>query len=523
MLVLAATASATTPVVALVACNGTTDDNQDKQSPSQTNDTSASSDVAAAVSKQLDDLQKQLVDLKTALVDKQNNISANNAVVVKSKEEINALKEQISDLQAKMSDLTKTPVAPKVTLEEKTKDFQVFMAQNYTQLTKMGFDELKKDIDPELPWQRGIGTFSLTQAASYVYNLALQLGYKKDISKIYDLAQIEKSEFGAEVDKTRTAAYEYVKKMFDDIKPASSENLTLALNAPLYKGYSYLYSFGNKMSSRTFTNAGLDISSFGTIVKGKAIDLYTEQADQIKVFPNFSFDNNGDSIDLLPQLNGMQYIDGEKPGSTITQIYVPETTESIKDAKGDWVETPLTPAFTKEIEVDNSFQTYEPSPSEDADQNLLILEGLLKKMGIIFDDENDDFVINLRKNAAKNNISQELLNSFSYLGKHFNAEGGFTMKDVESAYSKLNNGSHYFKAVEVFARGISGLPFASLNAPTQASSVDGDSFDGIIGMSNDHLEGQLLQWGKVTTPGAYKFGTGTYAYADPINYKPTTK
>lgn len=500
------------PIASLVACGGTEVDNNEQNVLAASDNTD-----------QIKDLTTQLNELKDALNLKQISVNANNMVLSDNQQQINDLKDQIQELKTKIEVLSNKKSEQKETLESKVIALQSFVSANQASLSKIDFDELKNDVDPELPWQRGIGVFSLSQAAFYIYNLALQLGYHKQISEIYDLALSDKT-VDSEIAKEQTLVFNYVKKMFDDVKPATADKLNLALSAPLYKGYSYLYSTGSKMSLRKLVNCGLDVSSFGLNDRtGNPLDLYSNQAADTQVFPNFTFNDGKENIDLFyKSLSGMQYINGEKPGSTFTQIYVPATTKTVTDANGSDTEIELTPAFTKEIEVENSYQTYEKSDDSETEDNLVLLEALLKKMSVIFNDESEEYVATLRKDAQASWTSQELINSFDYLGRHYNTEDGFDMTDVKNAYLKLNNGSHYFKAVQVFARGVKNLPFANLNSSTPSASGS-ESFDGIISMSNDHLTGQLLQWGKVLMPGAYKFGTDTFAYADPINYKPTIK
>lgn len=187
----------------------------------------------------------------------------------------------------------------------------------------------------------------------------------------------------------------------------------------------------------------------------------------------------------------MQYIDGNKPGTTITKFYMPashiKSNELNED--GDHKSQLALDSFTKSVTVDNAQLSYPVAPVEDEKHNQILIEGIIRKLYVIFSPENQESINQLRVDAVKNNVSLDFVDALEFLGTAFNAEKGFTIQDAKDAYDILNNGSHYFKAVEIFARGLAGVDFE--NNHDYQTSVKA-SYAGILGMSADHIEGSLL-------------------------------
>lgn len=511
------------PVAAVVSCGGTTVDTKNDNFQ-----------IA-------DDLNKELKDLQSQLTDTQNqakSIQTSDDAALDYKNKIEDLNNQITNLKKEISDAAKVSVIEvkkEKTIVEKIANFQAFQLLHASEFSTMTFDELKSTLDPKLPMPRGIESFSLAQTASYLENLAIKLGFKEVDTSIDNVDQ--KPLADSKLESKRLEAFNQAKTITDNLKAMTNDARDLVLDRDTYTRFATLYSIGNAMSTQLFDQSGIDTSSFGQLIP-KAVD----KSNTAYIYPNFNFktqDNkevqlfspqpwvaDGDTSYDNPKIFGTQRIDADKPGSVITTLdFGPSFIEQAKN-DGTFESVQIVPAFSKEIEVEGLSNVYPIASNEDRIHNLNILEAIVRKMSVVFASENADKTISLRKNAAKNNVSQRLIDALEYLGSKFESvNDGYTIDEVKQAYDELNNGSHYFKSIEVFARGLSGIVFSKpakggdlyLGYTEDASA----SYKGIIDMAFDHLEGTLLPWGTYQGNGLYTIESGKFSWTlDFRDYKP---
>lgn len=209
------------------------------------------------------------------------------------------------------------------------------------------------------------------------------------------------------------------------------------------------------------------------------------------------------------------------PGANVVRFEVPATYE--RDDVGDLTDTMLTKPFSREYVVEGLQPIYPKETSSERKHDLTVLEAFTKKLNIIFSEENKASVQQLKNIAEAFSVSKEFIGALEFIGQNFNEKNGFTIDDVAKAYDSLNNGSHYFKAVETFFRGVSGVSF-------QKASKDGKLFtapqpndpdyihEGILGASLDHLEVTLDAWAGQNGSGAYVFSQDKFILADVKDY-----
>lgn len=313
--------------------------------------------------------------------------------------------------------------------------------------------------------------------------------------------------------------------MFNELKPMSQQDMETVFNSDSYKNFFYMYANGAIMNKQRLDSSFIDQTSFGTPDGGKLENVHnysnfklkTSNNTEVSLFSEWkpSWDDYDD-----PNIMLMQYIDGDKPGTTITKLYMPASyvKSSELNENGEHKSKLVLDGFTKSVTVDNAQLSYPVAPIEDEKHNQILIEGLIRKLYVIFSPENKESIDQLRIDAVKYNVSLDFVDALEFLGTAFNAENGFTMQDVKDAYIKLNNGSHYFKVVEIFARGLAGVDFEK-NHDYQPSTDA--SYAGILGMSVDHIQGSLLPWSVLQGYGSYTVGSNTFAPIDVRTYKPS--
>lgn len=505
-----------TPVALAVSCGSSNE--------TKTNDTVDGLNI------QLENLQKQLDDLKNS----KNIKSASQESDYETK--ITELNSQIDSLKTKIEDASKTSAVPQKkekTIAEKTVAFQAFQLLHSSEFSTLSFDDVKKTFDPNLPMARGIESFSLSQTASYLQNLAIKLGFKEDLPELKDLSQTPSGD--SVIDTDRAEVYTHTKNIIDGLKTMDDTQMNAVFDLDNYTNFAKLYSIGDPLTIQRFAYSGIDTSSLGPIPDPDDsntshlnnypnLTLNTSNNTKVQLFSSLPWLEDDDTSYDPAKIFGTQRIDADKPGSVITTLDFNSTVEVQKNAAGKFEAVELLPMFSKSFEKDGLANTYPIAPATDRQHNINILEAVIKKMSVIFSPENKDATISLRKNAAKNDVSQRLIDVLEYLGSKFESlNEGFAMDDVEKIYDQMNNGSHYFKSIELFARGLSGVVFSNPGADKYAGYVEDSSsiYKGIIDMAFDHLEGTLLPWGTLQGKGLYTLASEKFSKTlDFRDYKP---
>lgn len=294
--------------------------------------------------------------------------------------------------------------------------------------------------------------FSLSQACSYLYDLALKLGFNEKLIDAIDLSNTPSGD--DKLDSLRKETYEKAQTTFGGLKVFDQSKIKEIQSKGYFQGVFLLESVGNQADERHLISNGIDISSFG-------VDTNTEYTNKdpngkLFSFPNTTFTSlTGESINLTSNLVASQYIDAQTPGTVNTIIYTSEITDS-----NDSV---LINSFMKKLSTPGLVPIYPTSSIDEKADNLTVLDATLQKLNLIFSDKNSDLVEQMRSDAKFYKVSALLIDALEFLGKNFNVN--FSMNDVSQAYDSLNNGSHYFKAVEVFLRGASGINFEKNTVP----------------------------------------------------------
>lgn len=160
--------STTAPIAAVVSCgNGSEKSNNDG----------------------IDALSKQIAELKEKLNDKK---SEQNKDASQKSNEINDLTKQIAELQGKLDSLSKPAKIVVPSQEERMESYQAFQSLHQKETSVVNFSDLKTMLDTNVPMPRGIEHFSLDQSCSYLYNLALKLGFKSHDKQLTDLKHHKK-------------------------------------------------------------------------------------------------------------------------------------------------------------------------------------------------------------------------------------------------------------------------------------------------------------------------------------------
>lgn len=502
------------PLASMVSCGGAKSDTKDNENE------------VNKLTKQLEDLQKQLEDVKRVNANSASQSAKNSDLGYQQK--IDDLTSKITSLQEKIktNSSKELEVKKEKTIEEKTIDFQTFQLLHSSEFSILSFEEIKKTFDPNLPMARGIESFSLSQTASYLQNLAIKLGFQENQVELNDLSQTPSGDSITDAD--RAEVFAHTKKIIDGLKVMSDTARDAVLDRDTYTRFATLYSIGNPLTTQIFDQSGIDTSSFGQL-NPKSIDnssksylypnfsLTTKSGYDVQLFSGFPYLEDGDDEYGDPTIFGTQRIDADRPGSVITTLDFAPTFKLIKDADKSFTQVQLLQNFSKKFEVSGLANIFPKSVVADRQHNLNILEAIIRKMSVVFSPENKEAIISLRKNADKNDVSQRLIDALEFLGSKFESvNNGFTLKDVSKVYDEMNNGSHYFKSVELFARGLSGLVFSK--PPKGGDLYAGytedpkSSYAGIIGMAFDHLEGTLLPWGTLQGNGLYTLASEKFSW-----------
>lgn len=503
-------ASLSTPVIpltTLVACGGSVDQ---PNKPKIGN-------------KEITDLETQISDLTKQLqIEKQN---ATNTTGQSNAEVIDQLSKQINDLNDQLNNLSKTieevktapvqvePVMEREqTMEEKEADFQSFRAIHQDDVKVLDFNDFKQIVNPDVQWQRGVPGFALAQGGSYIYNLALKLGYQKQLQNIQNLA-LKTPDASDELNKDRNDVFDKLKTIFDNVRQETDANKTKLLASQDYQRFNFNTSNGGHLSQQRLLIAGLDISAFGSASAPTGLIAKGKMSNTAFDYENFKFTSSDGQENVLigenNKLKGMKYWSADVPGANVVRIDVPATYK--QDSNGKATQIALSTAFSKEYVIEGVQPTYPKEIEVDREHNLIVLEGMLRKLDVLFSKENEESINQLKAIADLFGVSKEFIGALEFLGKNFDKQNGFKMTQVGQAYDSLNNGSHYFKAVETFIRGIKGISFKNASKegvlPTTPQPGDVDyAHDGIINASQDHLEVTLDAWSVQQGKGVYTFG-----------------
>lgn len=495
------------PIVAIVSCGGTDTPNDQKD--------------------QITDLHQKLEELKNKLEEAKNKTvsKTNTADIDKLNTEIANLQKELTNLKTQEANAQKPVSVKELTQLEKVQNFQAFQLLNASQIANVKFDELKDMFDANVPMTRGIQNFALTQVGSYLFNLALKLGYKVSDVDMKDLSQPSATDVVSNADKAEV--YKYVKPLIDALKVADQTQVDAILSSSEFQNFFSPATNGATVNKMKLKLAGIDFSSFGQsdpVPAGK-------DDSAIKNFDGFTFEtSNKTKIKLFsqwvdwredyvePAIQEYQYINPDKPGTLITQLQFPPSYEVFQNADKTYSDPiEVLPAFSKSIEVDGLVPIFPVESSKERDHNLVILEGIVRKMNVVFAPENKSVIDSLKRDAETFNISSNFIGALEYLGTKFLSANGFGVDQLNSAYDQLNNGSHYFKAVELMARGLTGTTFEKGHSAYDADSQS--TYNGIIDMAFDHIGKALLPWSIYQGYGSYTIGTNAFAPMDIRNYK----
>lgn len=412
----------------------------------------------------------------------------------------------------KLDDSSVQGVSTKIitTYEDKMKNFQIYAMEHQTDIAPVSYKGLKDSVDQTLPWTGGIAKFALSQASSYLYNLALKLGFKETITDVKDMS--EQSQTTDKLKDLKKEAYTEVKNIFDGLKILDAPTIKNITTKEYFQNVFLLEGTGNQMDERKLVSNGIDASSFGIDMQ-KAIQ---SPNGKLTDFPKFSYTaSTGEDVYIVnSHVVGSQYIDANKPGTVNTVLEMAPTVD------GD--DNILVEAFSKKISVDNLLPTYPKAQESEKDHNLALINAAMQKLSLIFADDNSDLVSVFKKDAYGAKVTNIFIDALEFLGKNFDVS--YTMKDLEKVYSELNNGSHYFKAVEVFFRGTNDINFARNTSVKNWTPTSNGSHNGLIDASIDHLEGTLLVWGERQGNGSFFFDKDDFALNYDFNtYAPKQK
>lgn len=496
---------AITPIATVVACGNTSNSGKDNE---------------------IQELKQKIDDLKTKLQSSKNDS--------KNQGDIDKLNDQLLKLQAKLKQLDQTAstkndtVVKGLTQFEKTQNFQAFQMLNASQLSKLSLDDVKKTFDPNLPMARGIENFALSQTCSYLYNLALKLGLKQEDKQITDMSKNPSGD--AILDADRAEVYAHTKTMIDGLKVVDDKQLSTIMDTNEFKSFYYPYSNGGEINKMRLTLSGIDFTSFGkpddhlpvleddSAVKHYSnFDLTTKNKNTISLFSNWNafLDKFG-----APKIMGYQYINADKPGYVTTQLQFPSSYEVTQNSDNSYNKpVELLQPFSKSFEISGLVPVFPKSDVSDRHNNLIVLEGIVRKMSVIFSVENQDVVDSLKNDAKQFSVASNFIDALEFLGSKFQVHGGFNLQDLSSAYDQLNNGSHYFKAVELVSRGMSGTDF--IKNSSKYEDVQDTSYLGIIDMAFDHIAKALLPWSVLQGYGSYTVSSNAFSPIDIRTYKPS--
>lgn len=276
------------------------------------------------------------------------------------------------------------------------------------------------------------------------------MGFNENVPDAKDLSEVSSGDL--KLDSLRKETYEKIKATYGNLKAFDNDKLQEIQSKSYFKNVFLLESIGNQADERHLISDGIDISSFGADVQYSNSD----PNGKLFSFPNTTFTSpTGESIDLTKGLVASQFINANQPGTVSTILEIPRIFD-----KNDNV---VVDSFRKKITTPGLVPTYPKSVSDDREDDLKVLDATLQKLSLIFASENAELTKTMKEDARGFKVSSPLIEALEFLGKNF--KNVFSMKEVVNVYDSLNNGSHYFKAVEIFLRGASGINFAKNSTP----------------------------------------------------------